>query len=53
MKNLKQVNYIKIILDEADKYAAKNSTRLKMSDVIRDLRNSIYELKYKDDSRIL
>lgn len=53
MKNLKQGSYIKIILDEADEYAKKDSICLEMSDVIRDLRKSIDELKYKDDSRIL
>lgn len=53
MKNLKQGSYIKIILDEADEYDKKDSICLEMSDVIRDLRNSIDELKYKDDFRIL
>ena len=53
MKNLKQVNYIKIKLDEADEYAEINSICLEMSDVVRDLRKSIDKLKYKDDSHIL
>ncbi|WP_268908800.1 hypothetical protein [Lagierella massiliensis] len=41
MKNLKQGSYIKIILDEADKYATKNSTRLKIDEVVKELKRSL------------
>lgn len=45
MKNLKQGSYIKIILDEADEYAAKNSTRLKIDEVVKELKKVIENLK--------
>lgn len=41
MKNLKQGSYIKIILDEADEYAKKDSICLEMSDVVRELKKVI------------
>lgn len=37
-------NDIEKKLDEADEYAEKNSTRLEMSEVVRDLRKIIDEL---------
>lgn len=37
-------NDIEKKLDEADEYAKKNSTRLEMSEVVRDLRKIIDEL---------
>lgn len=41
MKNLKQGSYIKIILDDADEYAKKDSTRLEIDKVIIELKKVI------------
>lgn len=41
MKNLKQGSYIKIILDEADEYAKKDSICLEIDEVIIELKKVI------------
>lgn len=41
MKNLKQGSYIKIILDEADEYAKKDSIRLEIDEVVMELKKVI------------
>lgn len=41
MKNLKQGRYIKIIHDEADEYAKKDSTRLEIDEVVKELKKSL------------
>ena len=41
MKNLKQGSYIKIILDEADEYAKKDSICLKIDEVVKELKRSL------------
>ena len=45
MKNLKQGSYIKIILDEADEYAKKDSIRLEIDEVITELKKVITNKK--------
>ncbi len=45
MKNLKQGSYIKIILDEADEYAKKDSICLEIDEVIIELKKVMVNKK--------
>lgn len=45
MKNINQTNDVERKLDEADKYAKINSTRLEMSEVVIELKKVIENLK--------
>lgn len=45
MKNINQTNDVEKKLDKADEYAEKNSTRLKIDEVIMELKKVIENLK--------